>query len=282
MRRSKTESTLQEYLECKSSFQSMCEYKKRMYEAEYVHRVNEAANESDSRLLWKILRFKNRGGKNDDISADDWKNYYCQLYGLNEQCENAAGEGVMTDGQNINFDITFNDEDICWAIGMAKDNKAPGRDGILNKVIKTMYNKCAEFGPLLKKLFNAMTIDHVYPRIWTTGIITNIYKGKGERTDPGNYRGLTLMSNISKLYTKLLSDRLWQWLDENEIINCAQAGFRRQYETVDNVLVLKTIIDNSLTVKRTKTYLCFIDFEKAFDKVNRELLWSKLLHIGLP
>lgn len=148
--------------------------------------------------------------------------------------------------------------------------------------MKFVHAHCPDFGSLLIRLFNVMLSKRMYPKCWTSGVIKNLFKGKGSPCDPSNYRAITLMPSLSKLYTKVLSERLWQWIGENGIVNEAQAGFRKEYGTMDNVLVLKTIMDKSLAMKRSKLYLCFVDFEKAFDKIDRRLLWTKLTKIGVP
>ena len=61
----------------------------------------------------------------------------------------------------------------------------------------------------------------------------------------------------------------------------AQAGFRAVYSTVDNIFVLHGIISHIVTNQSKKIYCSFIDFRKAFDYVNRDYLWYKLLKMGI-
>jgi hypothetical protein len=59
-----------------------------------------------------------------------------------------------------------------------------------------------------------------------------------------------------------------------------QAGFVKGKRTSDNVFILRTTVDKYLRVKRGKLYWCFVDFEKAFDSINREVLWFKMRKKG--
>ena len=117
-----------------------------------------------------------------------------------------------------------------------------------------------------------------YPESWTTGIIVPIYK-KGDRKIPGNYRGITLTSTMSKLFTFILNKRFCDWLDDANILSGTQFAYRKRHNTTDAVFVLNSIV--SLKVKPSIVCCAFIDFSKAFDLVARELLYRKLKNYGI-
>ena len=73
------------------------------------------------------------------------------------------------------------------------------------------------------------------PEIWTESIIKPIYKQKGDRNNPDNYRGICLISCFSKLFTAVLNNRLEKFIEVNQIIGEEQAGFRHGYSTLDNI-----------------------------------------------
>ena len=95
-----------------------------------------------------------------------------------------------------------------------------------------------------------------------------------------NYRGITLLSCLGKLFTSILNNRLYAFCEENKILGESQAGFRKGYSTLDHIFVLKNAIDLFLTEKK-KLFCCFVDYTKAFDMVWREALWYKLLKYGV-
>ena len=84
------------------------------------------------------------------------------------------------------------------------------------------------------------------------------------------------MPCIAKLYSSILNNRLTQYCDYLEIIVDEQIGFRKDRSCVDHIFVLTSIVRNRIN-NNLSTYCAFIDFKKAFDCINRELLLYKLL-----
>lgn len=96
-----------------------------------------------------------------------------------------------------------------------------------------------------------------------------------------NYRGISFMDCIAKLFTGLLLSRLNSWINENMVLNECQAGFRRGYSTTDNIFNLLSIIKLQTRIKRKKLYCLFIDFKAAFDSPSRSSLFYKLYLCGV-
>jgi hypothetical protein len=103
-----------------------------------------------------------------------------------------------------------------------------------------------------------------------------IYKGKGDKRDPADYRGISLLSTLSKVYTGVLVRRLNDWIEKRGTISECQMGLRKGRRTVDNIFILRTTVDKYLSQKRGKENWLFVDVQKAFNKVVREALWWKL------
>ena len=156
-----------------------------------------------------------------------------------------------------------------------KNNKASGSDCISNEHIKSSLNVMM---PIYVKLFNIVFETGYVPGCWTIWLIKPIYKKKGSVTDPENYRPITLLSCLGKLFTAIINNRL-QLFTEN-IINPCQAGFRKKYSTADNIFVLHTLIQLVNNSKK-KLFSAFIDLKRAFDTVWRAGLCSKLLNNGI-
>ena len=153
-----------------------------------------------------------------------------------------------------------------------KNNKSPGIDGIPSEFFKVAYEKLV---PYFQILFNKFYENSFFPEDWSTSLITPIHK-KGDTNNPNNYRGISLQPVISKIYINILNKRLTQWSDENEIIGEEQAGFRKSYSTIDNLFCLQTLVTKYLKNKGGRFYAVFVDFEKAFDRIDRNALWNKL------
>jgi hypothetical protein len=120
----------------------------------------------------------------------------------------------------------------------------------------------------------------VFPTSWSLSIIHPLYKKSGSPTDPGNYRGISLLCCFGKVFTKILGDRMHKWIVQKRLLSEFQAGFRRGYSTVDQVFTLNSIIQSRRN-KNFPTYVAFIDFKKAFDRVPREALWYILSKKGI-
>ena len=120
----------------------------------------------------------------------------------------------------------------------------------------------------------------IVPEEWCIGAIIPIYKNKGSDSDPDNYRGITLLSCVGKLFTALLNYRLTNYLEATGSIGDEQAGFRGGYSTIDHIFTLYAIINIYLSHGK-KLYCAFIDYRKAFDFVDRVSLWSKLISNGV-
>ena len=101
------------------------------------------------------------------------------------------------------------------------------------------------------------------------GDILPIYKNKGSVNLPENYRPITLLSCLGKLFTSILNNRLNKFAEKYEIICHNQAGFRRGLSTSDNLFVLQSLFEMSKSTK-SKLFCAFIDFKQAFDNVWRD------------
>ena len=104
----------------------------------------------------------------------------------------------------------------------------------------------------------------ILPEEWCIGIIKLLYKNKGSPHDPDNYRRITLLSCIGKLFTACLNSRLTLYTDGAGILGEEQAGFREHYSTLDHMFVLNSLIELYLS-KRKRIYCAFVDYKKAFD-----------------
>ena len=125
-----------------------------------------------------------------------------------------------------------------------------------------MKNSPTELIVLIVKMFNLVILSGIVPTHWCVGIIKPIYKKKGSIDDPDNYRGITLLSCIGKLFTASINTTLATYLDEASIIGEEQAGFREGYSTLDHIFALHSLVEFYLT-PRKRLYCAFIDYKKS-------------------
>jgi hypothetical protein len=115
------------------------------------------------------------------------------------------------------------------------------------------------------------------PQDWNIGHLIKLPK-KGNLKECKNYRGITLLSVVVKVINRILPTRLLKAVDEK--LTEQQAGFRKDRSCTDKIAALRIIIEQSLEWN-TSLFLNFVDFEKAFDSLDRELLWNLMAHYGI-
>ena len=173
------------------------------------------------------------------------------------------------------LDKPFDDKELKDVSKNLKNNKASGIDAISNEMIKCFIKFHCTF---FVNLFNRLLESGYFPQCWSDGYITSIHKS-GERSDPNNYRGISINSCLGKFFTLLLNSRLTNYLESNKIIKANQIGFRKKYRTADHIFVLKTILD-SLFKNNKSLDVCFVDFKKAYDSIWRKGFFYKLINCG--
>ena len=173
---------------------------------------------------------------------------------------------------NEDLDFHFTESELRKVIFSLNNNKSPGIDCITSEILKSAYDLIS---PFLLTPYNRMFNSGEYPHTWGQGIISPIFK-KGDVNEASNYRGITLISILAKVYSQLLLNRLTAWSEKYETISNNQFGFQKGKSVVDCVFILHAIISKVLNTGH-KLYCIFIDNEKCFDKIDRSFLWQKLL-----
>ena len=229
---------------------------------------------SNSQEFWKLLK-KGKTREQPNIPIDKLFEFFKTL---NENPDADPINIPLLDPGNVNelnenINMKISKEEILKCIKKLKNNKACGEDLVINEYIKSTTNT---FIDIYEQLFNIIFETGIVPDNWLMGNIKPIYKNKGDKMDPKNYRPITILSCLGKLFTAVLSERLTKYSDDFFILNENQCGFRKGYSTLDNLFVLFNFFE-ILKNKKNKMFCAFIDFEKAFDKVWRDGLWYKLL-----
>ena len=114
-----------------------------------------------------------------------------------------------------------------------------------------------------------------YPKCSGHGVVIPIFKG-GDIENPKNYRGITLVNVLGKIYSQILLNRFTKWSDKHDKISSTQFGFQKCKSTVDCIFILHAIISKTLNDKN-KLYCAFIDFENCFDRIDRSFLFHRLV-----
>ncbi len=169
--------------------------------------------------FWRVIKSIS-GSKSciNRITRDDWNIYFRELLNcknnVEKQFEKDVTDYVKWHDENcLDCVLNVNDNDVNRNISMGEvesavmelvSSKAPGIDGINNDILKNGKNVIV---PLMCEVFNKILETGEYPAVWGNAIIVPIHK-KGNVNNPCNYRGIALLSCISKVFMKIINKRL--------------------------------------------------------------------------
>ena len=154
--------------------------------------------------------------------------------------------------------------------------KSSGIDTISSRCLKDALSVLI---PHICHIFKLSIEFGIFPHYWKIATIVPLYKGGGN-DEVSNYRPVSLLPIPGKLLEKLIHDHLMDFFENNNILSNYQFGFRKNHSTIDSVA---TLVDNILhSINNGKvTLAAFIDFKKAFDTVNHNILLEKLYCLGI-
>lgn len=155
------------------------------------------------------------------------------------------------------------------------NEKSGGSDNIKAELLKFGSTETAEW---LTALFNEVLKTTTIPSQWKISIIILLHK-KGDKRNIQNYRPISLISTIYKIFAKCLLERMKPILEINQPPE--QAAFRRGFSTIDHLHTINQLIEKSCEYN-IPVYLAFIDFTKAFDSISHHSIWKALLSQGIP
>ena len=173
----------------------------------------------------------------------------------------------------LNRPITFSEVE--KATIKAKGRKAVGIDNIPNELLKNDIVM-----DLMLKLFRVCFEYQLVPEIWHKSMIHPIPKDVLGSNDPLKYRGLALQSCIYKIFSSIITDRIVNFLEQENLLEETQNGFRKNRSCAHHIYVLTTFIRHKLNLNQS-IFSGFVDFRKAFDVVDREMLYNRLATLGV-
>jgi len=157
-----------------------------------------------------------------------------------------------------------------------KTDKSPGIDELHPKFLHEVRE---EFGEALAQIFNKSMQTGDVPQEWRDALIVPVFK-KGNRSDPCNYRPVSLTSVVCKIMERIVKDNVVEHLNEYKVIKGSQHGFTRGRSCLTNLLEffeeVYEMIDEGKPVD-----VIYLDFAKAFDKVPHKRLAKKLQACGI-
>ena len=152
--------------------------------------------------------------------------------------------------------------DVLMVINSLNVNKSVGPDGISNKMLQLAGPYISQS---LAKLFNNSLNTSSFPAAWKQANITPVHK-KGDRQTITNYRPISLLSNISKVFERLVFNHLYTYLISNDLLTPKNAGYKKKSSTVRQLLDICQKIYKGIDSQK-EVRMVFLDASKAFDRV---------------
>jgi len=170
----------------------------------------------------------------------------------------------------------FEEKEVKKLLNELNPNKSKGPDCLHPKALKELQSVLTK---PLTRIFNASKEEAKLPEIWKIGNVVALFK-KGDKSDPGNYRPVSLTSIACKMMEKLVRNQIVEHIKRNKLLSKKQFGFiSGRSTTLQLLLVLDhwtEILDNGGSIDSV-----YMDFMKAFDKVPHRRLIKKMKHYGI-
>ncbi len=190
----------------------------------------------------------------------------CGEYKINESTEQP------TEFKFHHVDITT----INRALGKMKKSLGFGSDGIASNFLKIAFPVICNS---ICDIFNFSIFSGSFPESWKIARVAPIFKG-GKPDDRSNYRPISVLPVVSRLFEKVIYDQLYQYLDKHKYLASHQSGFRSLHSVV--TCLLKGTSDWYIDIDSGKyTAMIFIDLKKAFDTVDHQILLDKMQFYGI-
>ena len=260
-------------------------YLKRRLKQNYItEQISEAGN--DSKKLWKLINFiTNRTNSKQTIEPDF----------MSQNKANTFNQHFATVGEKIQKELNFQppsiifqhdhpgfkfqyekEETIAKLIDNIKLDVATGQDGISSKIIKD----CKEtLTPYLTRIVNLSYKHHTFPNKMKHATIKPLYK-KEDRNDMGNYRPISILPVLSKIFEKSATNQLVKYFEENNLLSPNQHAYRKGHGTTTCLAEVLNQI-HRLTDEKKHCAIVSLDLSKAFDSINHQLLLNKLIKLNL-
>ena len=216
----------------------------------------------------------------ESIPPSEWLHYFQTL--LSE--EHSTPIEMLNELQRLEqepffseMDYRITENEITKAFDCLYSKVSPGPDKISGGFLVAGKDILM---PAFKLFFGKIFSSASYPICFSHNFLKSLFK-KGDPADPDNYRRIAIGSMIAKVFDLIILERLEKRIKKFHPLSPNQIGFKKGHRTSDHMFVLNSIVNKIVRNEKGKLFAAFIDFRKAFDRVNRQLLLLKLQRLGI-
>ena len=304
-RRHRDENSLSDFRACKNELR---EYLKLLRAQEFQKFVNKLESEKHNVVWneWKKLNKQqhafpfikiNNNILNEQQSLNNIAEYFARIFQVHESksSSNAISTStcssearieedydiktfftMLNEAKQYKIDCFFSEKNVADACTDTNFNGI-GFDGIPAYLLKNgnaaLFHEIFEF-------FRMICEQNIFPEKWKIAKCIPVFKKKGSKFSPKNYRPICVTSVLARVYEYLINEKLYEYVKPHLTIN--QLGFKKKHSTLEHIFSLKNAIDFAL-LNKSFLPVAFLDFQKAFDSVNHDFLLYKLycLHVDM-
>ncbi|CAF4311483.1 unnamed protein product [Rotaria sp. Silwood2] len=216
---------------------------------------------------------------NSEDRSNRWREYFDEMLNVHTVVDERILQKIpkpLLDQKDLSHqDAVPTVDEVVKAIQQIRNRRAPGKDEISAELLKAGGLPLAEW---LHEIIRDVWEQEIMVKDWTAAVLIRLYKNKGDKRICDNYRGISLLVVAGKIFARILLNRIQNTLEKKLLEE--QAGFRAGRSTIDQVFILKMVMERSREFNQP-LHLCFIDLQKAYDSVNREALWRVCSAYGL-
>ena len=258
----------------KKSFKRTILAKKRHYRQKMLSLLDSKRNDGTQKEFWDLFRKISPKNKKEAVFPS-LKKFFDHFQNLSNSSRSQNIPGTSGVQGPLDYEISL--EELETSSNKMKYGKASSYDGSCNEMILALVKT---YPQILLKLFNGILQSSEVVPDWALGMIVPLHKD-GPKLDTSNYRGITLISCLSKFFLSILNNRLVIFAVENNLLSPSQLGFVLGNRCSDAHITIYNLIKKKCHLGNSKIFSCFVDFKKAFDSVPRDLLLTKILGMGI-
>ena len=268
--------SIREKIYClKKTLRNSLRKKKHAFQSSVVEEMCQDMSNGDKKKYWRQLK-RLEGSKDDNKYIPDYTliNHFKEIL-YDDEIKLKYQNGTQGNG-DLDYEIT--EEELLKAAKILKLGKGIGIDNLYNEMIRPLVDI---YPKLVVRIFNdILSKRQQIGADWLHSLVTAVHK-KGDKEDPDNYRGISLMSCMGKFFLTVINNRLTEFCLHKGLLSPSQLGFVKGNRTSDPHIILHNVLQHYCHKSKKRLYGCFVDFSKAFDSVPRDILLDKLKNQGI-